>query len=297
MAEEIQEAAQIIRVALEGIQVAMKIGGGGLGLLKSSVTFLAGMLEHEKLSGKTKMKELLKRGGDLQVLRFKSEDMKKVAKLAKKYGILFSAVPKAGRETGMSEIVFHSEAVPRANMLLQKLTDAKIINYDEFLAKKEENQVGKLLEYLKKLGGRAEPDNEPTEVQQELADKIKAAAFSKDTQMVDVTMSKSLIASEGERSLKVRIPGTWGENVRYLWIPKDEIIDIRNGKSMLTFFNKDREYEVYDRGGKAIKTATGAELLKNYDRVSASVRKNAEAVAKDILPEKTIVPEKGGKPR
>ena len=31
MAEEIQEAVQIIRVAYDGIEIAMKVGSGGLG--------------------------------------------------------------------------------------------------------------------------------------------------------------------------------------------------------------------------------------------------------------------------
>lgn len=30
MAEEIQEAVQIIRVAYDGIEIAMKVGGGGI---------------------------------------------------------------------------------------------------------------------------------------------------------------------------------------------------------------------------------------------------------------------------
>ena len=37
MAEEIQEAVQIIRVAYEGIEIAMKIGSGGFSVAKKAL--------------------------------------------------------------------------------------------------------------------------------------------------------------------------------------------------------------------------------------------------------------------
>ena len=121
MPEEIQEAVQIIRVAYDGIEIAMKVGSGGLGAMKKAFEFLKGMLDYEKTLGKTSMKKLLQKGGDLQVFQFKTEDMKKVEKMAKKYGILYSVLPDINRKDGMSEIIFHTEAVPRVNMMIQKL--------------------------------------------------------------------------------------------------------------------------------------------------------------------------------
>lgn len=38
------------------------------------------------------------KGGDLQVLEFATDDMKKVEKYAKKYGILYSVLPDADRK-------------------------------------------------------------------------------------------------------------------------------------------------------------------------------------------------------
>ena len=39
MAEEIQEAVQIIRVAYDGIEIAMKVGSGGLAAMQKTSTF------------------------------------------------------------------------------------------------------------------------------------------------------------------------------------------------------------------------------------------------------------------
>lgn len=58
------------------------------------------------------MRKLLTKGGDLQVLQFETKDMKKVQKMAKKYGILYSVLPDLNRKDGLSEVIFHTEAVP-----------------------------------------------------------------------------------------------------------------------------------------------------------------------------------------
>ena len=121
MAEEIQEAVQIIRVAYDGIEIAMKVGSGGIAAMQKAIDFLKGMLDYEKSLGKTSMRKLLLKGGDLQVLQFKTEDMRKVERMAKKYGILYSVLPDCNKTDGMSEVIFHTEAVPRVNMMIQKL--------------------------------------------------------------------------------------------------------------------------------------------------------------------------------
>ena len=73
MAEEIQEAVQIIRVAYDGIEIAMKVGSGGIAAMQKAIDFLKGMLDYEKSLGKTSMRKLILKGGDLQVLQFNTE--------------------------------------------------------------------------------------------------------------------------------------------------------------------------------------------------------------------------------
>ena len=89
MPEEIQEAVQIIRVAYDGIDIVMKVGSGGINALQKAFGFLKGMLDYEKTLGRTSMKKLLMKGGDLQILQFKSEDMKKVEKMEEVRNSLF----------------------------------------------------------------------------------------------------------------------------------------------------------------------------------------------------------------
>ena len=149
MAEEIREAVQIIEVAYDGIEIVLKIGGGGLAAAQKAVGFIKEMLDYEKSIGKTSMRKLLMKGGDLQVLEFDAADRKKVEKYAKKYGILYSVLPDGDRKNGKMEIIFHTEAVPRMNMLLKKLSGGRIATFDDYLKNGDERQLEKLMEFLR----------------------------------------------------------------------------------------------------------------------------------------------------
>ncbi len=122
---EISDAVQIIRVGYDTIEIAMKVGSGSIEMMQKAVNLLIGLLEHEKTMGKTNLKGLLEKGGDIQVLTFADEDLKKFQKLAKKYGILYSVMPDADRKDGITEVLFHSEAAPRLRMICQKLKKEK----------------------------------------------------------------------------------------------------------------------------------------------------------------------------
>lgn len=358
MAEEIQEAVQIIRVAYDGIEIAMKVGNGGIGAMQKAIDVLKGMLDYEKSLGKTSMKKLLMKGGDLQVLQFNTEDMKKVEKMAKKYGILYSVLPDINKKDGLSEVIFHSEAVPRANMMIQKLKFGRIATFDDYLKNGNEKDLSKLMEFLKgqKLGktgngnlfpekihteetvragvliegliekvglfamekqsisvdavkenfsiGNEQAENIISQLEkigvleksdlngehkvimdkeafqnrvkgyQELADRMRAISATKDTSLFDITISKKLIVDENDHAVKTRVPGAWG---KYMWINKENIMEIHNGKTMLTFLDRNKDYKIYDEENRVLETVRGEKLhSNNYDKVEAAIRERYE---------------------
>ena len=353
MAEEIQEAVQIIRVAYDGIEIAMKVGSGSLATMQKVVDVLKGLLDYEKALGKTSMRKLLSRGGDLQVFQFKTEDMKKVERMAKKYGVLYSVLPNINKSDGMSEIIFHTEAVPRVNMMIQKLKFGRIATFDDYLKNGDEKELGRLMEFLKnqkrgndlshtdrlssdntldglieKVGlyamekqsisveaikedfsiGTDKAENVLKQLEtmgvvskkdddgmhkvvidkdaflnrirgyQELADRMRAISASKNLNLSDITISKKLIVDENEHAIKTRVPGTWGDNVRYVWLKKENIMDIHSGKTMLTFIDEEKDYKLYDSSNRVIETKRGSELYNHYDVVESSVRERYEKV-------------------
>ena len=148
---EIADAVQIIRVTFDGIEIAMKVGSGSIKAMQKVAKFLYGMLNFEKQMGRTSMKKLLMRGGDLQVLQFDKKDLKQVQKFAKKYGILYSVLPEMGKDSGKMEVLFHSEAVPRVNILLEKLNKGsyRMRSMDTFLDESDDKELSVFDQFLK----------------------------------------------------------------------------------------------------------------------------------------------------
>ncbi len=349
MAEEIQEAVQIIRVGYDGIEIAMKVCGGTIEGMKKAIDFLIAVMDHEKTMGKTDMRRLLMKGGDLQVFQFPTEDMRKVEKLAKKYGLLYSVLPDINKKDGMSEIIFHTEAVPRVNMMIQKLKSGRISTFDDYLKNGDEKEMDKVLSFLKgqkkgnenlhteeaaragealdglieKVGNYAMEkksisveevkenfslENEQAEKvvgqlerigvlskeeggqhrvlmdkdmflsrmkgYRELAQRMQAVAAAQNPDLTDITITKKLITEENDHAIKTRIPGTWGENAQYVWINKDKAMEIHDGKTILTFLDRNKEYKIYSADNRVVGTMKGKDLYEgHYDRVSAEVRK------------------------
>ena len=206
MAEEIQEAVQIIRVGYDGIEIAMKVCGGTIEGMKKAIDFLIAVMDHEKTMGKTDMRRLLMKGGDLQVFQFPTEDMKKVEKMAKKYGILYSVLPDINKKDGMSEIIFHTEAVPRVNMMIQKLKSGRIATFDDYLKNGDEKEMDKVLSFLKeqKKGNENLHTEEAARAGEALDGLIeKVGSYAMEKKSISVEEVKENFSLENEQAEKV----------------------------------------------------------------------------------------------
>lgn len=352
---EISDAVQIIRVAYDGVEIAMKVGSGSIALMQKAVDLIVGMLKYEKTMGKTNLKGMLQKGGDIQVLSFADEDLRKFKKMANKYGILYSIMPDAGRNDGITEVMFHSEAAPRVRMICQKLTDGRMFNIDEYLKNGSEEQLSQLLKHLEKekigkkgnkfplglhteeakafdtaidgliqkIGTYAMEKNavsvedikadfqieegqardvvdklaaigvldKPDEAgkykvvmekeafdrrisrYQELTNRMRQIAAAKNTDLLDISITKKLIAEENDHAVKTRVPGLYGEREGFLWLNKEDIMEIHNGKTLLTYLDKGKDYKIYSRDNRVLYTMKGGQLYEShYDRVERTVR-------------------------
>ena len=75
-------AESIIRMSLQGIEVAARISGSGA---KNVAVLLCAILkEQEKVKGKTKLVNMLKSGKELKVFSVKYDDLKKFTEEAKR---------------------------------------------------------------------------------------------------------------------------------------------------------------------------------------------------------------------
>lgn len=94
---------------------------------------------------------------------------------------------------------------------------------------------------------------------------------------MDITIDESLVYDENDRAVQTRIPGTWGENIRFLWIPKRDIQYIHGDQTILTRLEPDKVYTIYNADGVVAQHMKGSDLRsKHYDAIDKSVRKRAE---------------------
>lgn len=280
MSDEISQAIQIIRLEFDGLRFGMDITGGTVKQAKNLAVFIYALLTREKLQGKTSLKKMLSKDGSLQVLKIREEDIKKFKKLAKKYGILYSKLPDINKADGMTEVLFHTEATPRINTLIEKLGNGSIENLMDYVRNGKDGDFEKIVEYLKKENILKDTPSEikPERKEQldKYADELKYNAMINDSSRVDITISKKLYEEENLTAIKTRVPNTYGDNVRYLWIDKSDVVSINGGKTFFAYLNKDKEYELVDRDGRIAEKLTGQNLQKqHYDNVDVNVKHRA----------------------
>lgn len=84
-----------------------------------------------------------------------------------------------------------------------------------------------------------------------------------------ITIDKSLVHDETNDEIKTRVPGTIGENVRFLWLKRDEIKEVNDGKTILTSLKENGKYLLYDKDGNLAENVTGHSLYsQHYDQVN-----------------------------
>ena len=82
MADEISQAIQIIRLEFDGLKFGMNVTGATAKQVKNLTIFLYALLTREKLQGRTSLKKMISKDGNLQVLKIKETDYIYAAKIS-----------------------------------------------------------------------------------------------------------------------------------------------------------------------------------------------------------------------
>lgn len=89
-------AEQIVRLSLEGFQVAAKITGEAA---KNIALLLISVLKQEKKTkGKARLTNMIKSGKELKVFSVEQKDLAKFKEQAKKYGVLYTVLREKGNK-------------------------------------------------------------------------------------------------------------------------------------------------------------------------------------------------------
>ena len=80
-------AEQVVRLSLEGVEVAAKISGAGAKNI--ALLLYATLKQEQKTKGKARLTSMLKSGKELKVYTITSKDLAKFSQEAKRYGVLY----------------------------------------------------------------------------------------------------------------------------------------------------------------------------------------------------------------
>ena len=104
-------AEQVVRLSLEGFEVAARLSGSAA---KNIALLLVSVLKQEqKTKGKARLTNMIKSGKELKVYTVQQKDLKEFTKHAKKYGVLYTVLRDKNslpnRQNAMAFFIVSSE--------------------------------------------------------------------------------------------------------------------------------------------------------------------------------------------
>ena len=119
-------AEQIVRMSLEGVEVAAKITGESA---KSIAVILAAVLREEhRTKGKARLTSMIKSGKELKVFSLQNKDLEKFAKEAKRYGVLYCVLRDKDNPnpTATVDVIARAEDAAKIQRIMERFELTKV---------------------------------------------------------------------------------------------------------------------------------------------------------------------------
>jgi len=116
---------QMVRMSLNGVEVAAKITGAGAKQL--AVLLCAILKEQDKTKGAARLSSMLRSGKELKVFTVKQSDLKIFAKEAKRYGVLYCALKGIRKNPdGLVDVMVRAEDASKINRIVERFELAAV---------------------------------------------------------------------------------------------------------------------------------------------------------------------------
>ena len=191
-------ADQVVRMSLNGAEVALKVSGKGAAEISKLLYHVLknASSENNKTKGAMRLKNLIRSGKRLDVCKIRDADLKLFCTEAKKYGILYTVLKDRDATDGMTEVMYKFEDEIKVKRIYEKFNMAP---FD--MAQVKEEAVNELSQ--KKVPERTQ--NAPEDIDQFL-DKImeKANPTKDEGQTQNPTKARTARKTQSEPSSKVK---------------------------------------------------------------------------------------------
>ena len=119
-------AEQVVRMSLEGVEVAARITGTGA---KNIAILLAAVLkEEQKTKGKARLTNMLKSGKELKVYTIQNQDLKKFSEEAKRYGVIYCVLKYKNdkSDTAVVDVIARAEDASKIQRITERFQLATV---------------------------------------------------------------------------------------------------------------------------------------------------------------------------
>lgn len=138
-------AEQVVRLSLEGVEVAARISGAAA---KNIAILLVAILKEEhKTQGKARLKNMIKSGKELKVFSIQNKDLKKFSQEAKRYGVLYCVLKdkEAQGDQVPVDIIARAEDASKIQRIMERFELASVdmgTVYGEVAKDRNQNELG-----------------------------------------------------------------------------------------------------------------------------------------------------------
>lgn len=119
-------AEQVVRLSLEGVEVAAKITGEGA---KNIALLLAAVLkEKHKTQGKARLSNMIKSGKELKVFSVQNKGLKKFSQEAKRYGVLYCVLKDKDNPSDFAtvDVIARAEDASKIQRIMERFDLASV---------------------------------------------------------------------------------------------------------------------------------------------------------------------------
>ena len=167
-------AEQVVRMTLEGAEVAARITGTGAKEL--AVLLYAILRDQKKTKGKTRLTNMLRSGKELKVFAVKDTDLQRFCQEAKKYGVLYCVLKDKNANDGITDIMVRAEDASKINRIFERMGYPAPVKEDTAAKKKNARAPSENSSIKRGTGARAstEPAAEKADARPSVRSRLMA---------------------------------------------------------------------------------------------------------------------------
>ena len=119
-----EAAEQVVRMSLNGIEIAAKISGKAAERL--AVLLYAVIKDQKRTKGKIRLTNMLKSGKELKVFAVQDSELEKFSRAAKQYGVLYCMLKDRKDNSGMTDIMARADDASKINRIFERFNLATV---------------------------------------------------------------------------------------------------------------------------------------------------------------------------